>query len=185
MEPSTQQYQQTQGSLFFDHTSAINEVLNGTDYDLHISNTDTDRAINLIVGIASSTPEISISEAKVNLLGYLDSTHFRTGLQSDRITFDNPNSIGLTYLAISGNNICEVSSTGLHVNGAVSETSDRKLKENVKEINTKNCIDLIKYIKPKTYNYKGKDRKCIGYIADDFKESKMPDEWNNILYVIC
>ena len=83
-------------------------------------------------------------------------------MQSRRVTLDNPNSIGLTYLAISGNNICEVSSTGLHVNGAVSETSDRKLKENVKEINTKNCIDLIKYIKPKTYNYKGKDRMCIG-----------------------
>ena len=63
-----------QDGLSFQNTSSINEVLNGTDYDLHLNNTDTDRAINLIVGIASSTPEISVSEAKVNLLGHLDIT---------------------------------------------------------------------------------------------------------------
>ena len=61
----------------------------------------------------------------------------------------------------------EFSSTGLHINGALTETSDKRLKENVKEIDTKKCIELVKYIKPKTYNYMGQSQKCVGYMADD------------------
>ena len=67
------------------------------------------------------------------------------------------------------------------MNGASTETSDKRLKENVKEIDTKKCIELVKYIKPKTYNYIGQSQKCVGYIADDFKTKKMPEEWDNII----
>ena len=70
----------------------------------------------------------------------------------------------------------------LHVNGASTETSDKILKENVKEIDTKKCIDLVKYIEPKTYNYRGQSQKCVGYIAVDFKPKKMPKEWDNIVF---
>ena len=55
------------GGLLFQHSSGIKETLNGSDYDLDIRNGDTDRAINLIVGAIGSTPEISISDANVNL----------------------------------------------------------------------------------------------------------------------
>ena len=64
----------------------------------------------------------------------------------------------------------------------MTEISDKQFKENVKEVDSKKCIEMIKYIKPKTYNHIGKTRKCIGYIADDFKSKKMPDEWDNIVF---
>ena len=94
---------------------------------------------------------------------------------SERVKIDNNDADGI-FLSINGANICEVSSTRLHINGALTETSDKRLKENIKEIDTKKCIELVKYIKPKTYNYIGQSQKCIGYIADDFKTKKMPEE---------
>ena len=169
------------GDLLFQHSSGIKETLNGSDYDLDIRNGDTDRAINLIVGTIGSTPEISVNEANVNLLGHLDFTNTDVS-GSQRVKIDNPDSDGIIFHSINGANICEISSTGLHVNGASTETSDRRLKENVKEIDTKKCIELVKYIKPKTYNYIGQTQKCVGYIADDFKTKKMPQEWDNIIF---
>ena len=169
------------GDLLFQHSSGIKETLNGSDYDLDIRNGDTDRAINLIVGAIGSTPEISVSEASVNLLGNLDITHSDVS-GSNRVKFDNPDSDGIIFHSINGANICEISSTGLHVNGASTETSDKRLKENVKEIDAKKCIELVKYIKPKTYNYIGQSQKCVGYIANDFKTKKMPEEWGNVVF---
>ena len=169
------------GDLNFQHSSGIKETLNGSDYDLDIRNGDTDRSIHMIVGTIGSTPEISISEASVNLLGNLDITHADVS-GSNRVKFNNPDSDGILFHSINGANICEISSTGLHVNGASTETSDKRLKENVKEIDIKKCIELVKYIKPKTYNYIGQSQKCVGYIADDFKTKKMPEEWDNIVF---
>ena len=169
------------GDLLFQHSSAIYENLNGSDYDLVLRNGDTDRAINLIVGAIGSTPQVKLTDANVNLLGHLDITH-STVSTSERVKMDNNDADGLIFLSINGANICEVSSTGLHVNGASTETSDKRLKENVKEIDIKKCVDAVKYIKPKTYNYKGNDRKCVGYVADDFLTKKIPDEWDNIVY---
>ena len=169
------------GDLLFQHSSAIYENLNGSDYDLVLRNGDTDRAINLIVGAIGSTPEISLNEANVNLLGHLDFTHTDVS-GSQRVKIDNPDSDGIIFDSINGANIGEFSSTGLHINGALTETSDKRLKENVKEIDAKKCIELVKYIKPKTYNYIGQTQKCVGYIADDFKTKKMPQEWDNIIF---
>ena len=169
------------GDLLFQHSSAIYENLNGSDYDLVLRNGDTDRSISFIVGAIGSTPEITVNEANVNLLGHLDFTHTDVS-GSQRVKIDNPDSDGIIFHSINGANIGEFSSTGLHINGALTETSDKRLKENVKEIDTKKCIELVKYIKPKTYNYIGQSQKCVGYIADDFKTKKMPEEWDNIIF---
>ena len=169
------------GDLLFQHSSAIYENLNGSDYDLVLRNGDTDRSISFIVGAIGSTPEISVNEASVNLLGHLDVTHSDVS-GSQRVKIDNPDSDGVIFHSINGANIGEFSSTGLHINGALTETSDKRLKENVKEIDAKKCIELIKYIKPKTYNYIGQTQTCVGYIADDFKTKKMPSEWDNIVF---
>ena len=169
------------GDLLFQHSSGIKETLNGSDYDLDIRNGDTDRAINLIVGTIGSTPEISVSEASVSLLGNLDITHSDVS-GSNHVKFNNPDSDGIIFHSINGANIGEFSSTGLHINGALTETSDRRLKENVKEIDAKKCIELVKYIKPKHYNYIGQSQKCVGYVADDFKTKKMPEEWGNVAF---
>ena len=168
------------GDLLFQHSSGIKETLNRSDYDLDIRNGDTDRAINLIVGTIGSTPEISISDANVNLLGNLDITH-STVTTSERVKMDNPDSDGLIFLSINGANICEISSAGLHVNGTATETSDARLKQDIKEINSKTCYDIVKYIKPKEFNFKGKEEREIGFIAQDIPNSKMPKHWSKMV----
>ena len=168
------------GELLFQHSSSIKETLNGSDYDLDIRNGDTDRAINLIVGTIGSTPEMSISDANVNLLGHLDITH-STVSTSERVKMDNPDSDGLIFLTTNGANICEVSSTGLHVNGTATETFDGRLKENLSEINSKTCYDIVKYVQPKEFNFVGKEEREIGFIAQDILHSKMPKHWSKIV----
>ena len=168
------------GDLLFQHSSGIKETVTGSDYDLDIRNGDTDRAINLIVGTIGSTPEIYISDANVNLLGNLDITH-STVSTSERVKMDNPDSDGLIFLSINGANICEISSAGLHVNGTSTETSDGRLKENLSEINSKTCYDIVKYIKPKEFNFIGKEEREIGFIAQDILNSKMPKHWSKIV----
>ena len=94
---------------------------------------------------------------------------------------DNNDADGLIFLSINGANICEVSSTGLHVNGTATETSDGRLKENLSEINSKTCYDVVKYIKPKEFNFIGKEEREIGFIAQDILHSKMPKHWSKIV----
>ena len=165
------------GELFFQHSSGIKETLNGSDSDLDIRNGDTDRAIILIVGTIGSIPEVFVSNANVNLLGHLDFTH-STVTTSERVKIDNPDS---TFLSINGANICEVSSTGLHDNKITTETSDGRLQENLSEINSKTCYDIVKYIKPKESNLIGKEGREIAFIAQDILNSKMPKYWSNIV----
>ena len=58
------------GELLFQHSSSIKETINGSDSDLVIRNGDTNKAINLIVGGIGDTPEISVQQSKVNMLGH-------------------------------------------------------------------------------------------------------------------
>ena len=69
----------------------------------------------------------------------------------------------------------------VNYSGNLADTSDKRLKDNIKEIDQKKAIDIIKYIKPKSYITKDTKRKCIGFIANDFKTEKMPDAWGNII----
>ena len=168
------------GDLNFQHSSGMREVLDGSDYDLELRNGDTDRQIWFIVGKIGSTPEVAINEASVNLLGNLDITH-STVTTSKLIKIDNPDSDGLIFLSINGANICEVSNTGLHVNGTSTETSGERLKENIKEIRSKTCYDIFEYIKPKEFNFIGKEEKEIGFVAQDVSNSKMPKHWSKMV----
>ena len=175
------------GDLLFQHSSGIKETLNGSDYDLDIRNGDTDRAINLIVGSIRSTPEIQLTEGKVNLLGNLEITHVDVS-GSQRVFINNPDTDG--FIRLSNNNLSrlDTTNTGRDVYGiltttgnaeiggnvtcvALTETSDSKLKENIKEANTKECYKAVKYIKPKTYNFTNDEGKKshIGFVADDIK----------------
>ena len=64
------------------------------------------------------------------------------------------------------------------------ETSDLKLKENIKEVNTKECYSVVKYVKAKTdILIKDEDKKSnLGFIADDVKNAKLSPEWDNIIF---
>ena len=84
----------------------------------------------------------------------------------------------------------DATNTGVDVYGDLSYTgslipsSDKRLKKDIKELNSKKAIELVKYIKPKTYHFVD-DRlqgKSCGFIANDFMETKkMPDEWQNLV----
>ena len=167
------------GRFMFQNASQFTEVLDG-QHKLFVRNGDMTGSINLTVGLEASTPEIQLTNDNVNLLGHLDITH-STVSTSERVKIDNNDADGIIFLAINGANICEISSTGLHVNGTATETSDERLKENIKEISSKTCYDVVKYIKPKEFNFKGKEEREIGLIAQDIPNSKMPKHWSKMV----
>ena len=96
---------------------------------------------------------------------------------SQRVKLDNSDADGLISLSISGANTCEISSTRLHVNGTVPETSDERLKENIKEVSNETCYDIAKYIKPKEFNAKSKEEREIGFAAQNIPNSTMRKQW--------
>ena len=109
------------GGVYFQHSSAIKETLNGSDYDLDIRNGDTDRAINFIIGTIGSTPELQLAEGKVNILGNLEITHDDiTGQQ--RVLINNPDDNG--WIRLSNNNLStlDATTTGVDVYGDLSYT---------------------------------------------------------------
>ena len=178
------------GGVYFQHSSAIKETLNGSDYDLDIRNGDTDRAINFIIGTIGSTPELQLTDGKVSLLGNLEKTHDNiTGQQ--KVLINNPDDNG--WIRLSNNNLStlDATTTGVDVYGDLSYTgslipsSDKRLKKDIKEVDSKKAVELIKYIKPKTYHFiddRQQGKSCVGFIANDFMETKkMPDEWQNVV----
>ena len=187
------------GRFMFQNSSELKEVLDG-QYKLFVRNGDTLGDINLTVGLESSTPEIKLTDGKVTLVGQLEITNTDVSGQQ-RVLINNPDDDG--FIRLSNNNLSrlDATNTGVDVYGvftttgnadiggnvtcvALTETSDAKLKENIKEIDTKECYKAVKYIKPKTYNFiKDEDKKSnLGFIADDIKDAKMPSEWDNIIY---
>ena len=187
------------GRFMFQNSSELKEVLD-TQYKLYIRNGDTAGEMNLTIGLESSTPEIQLTDGKVNLLGNLEITHTDVS-GSQRVLINNPDTDG--FIRLSNNNLSrlDATNTGVDVYGfftttnnadingtltctALIETSDFKLKENIKEVNTKDCYSVVKYIKPKTFTFvKDEDKKSnLGFIADDVKNAKLPPEWDNIIF---
>ena len=187
------------GRFMFQNSSEFKEVLDG-QYKLFVRNGDTLGDINLTVGLEASTPEIKLTDGKVTLVGQLEITNTDVSGQQ-RVLINNPDNDGLIRLSNNNLSRLDATNTGVDVYGvftttgnadiggnvtcvALTETSDAKLKENIKEIDTKECYKAVKYIKPKTYNFiKDEDKKSnLGFIADDIKNAKMPSEWDNIIY---
>ena len=84
--------------------------------------------------------------------------------------------------SINGANILEVSSTGVYVNGTLDNSNDVRTKEDLKEVNNKTFVDMVKNIKPKEFEYIDKAGHHIGLIADDVLNSRMPKHWYNIVH---
>ena len=175
--------------FMFQNASEFKEVLDG-QYKLFVRNGDTTGSINLTVGLEAPTPEIQLTNAKVNLLGHLDITHDDiTGQQ--RVLINNPYDNGWIRLSNNDLSTLDATTTGVDVYGDLSYTgslipsSDKRLKKDIKEINSKKAVELVKYIKPKTYHFiddRLQGKSCCGFIANDFMETKkMPDEWQNLV----
>ena len=179
-----------QGEILFQHSSGIKETLNGSDYDLDIRNGDTDRAINFIIGTVGSTPELQLTDGKVTLVGQLEITNTDVSGQQ-RVLINNPDNDGLIRLSNNNLSRLDATNTGVDVYGDLSYTgslipsSDKRLKKDIKEVDSKKAVELVKYIKPKTYHFidgRLQGKSCCGFIANDFMETKkMPDEWQNLV----
>ena len=79
----------------------------------------------------------------------------------------------------------EIAPGGVFIDGTFGYSSDFSLKDNVKEINSKKCYEITKYVKPKTFNFThlNEDKNKInhiGYIAQDY-EQVVPKEWEGII----
>ena len=123
--------------FMFQNASEFKEVLDG-QYKLFVRNGDTTGSINLTVGLEASTPEIQLTNGKVNLLGHLDITHDDiTGQQ--RVFINNPDDNG--WIRLSNNNLStlDATTTGVDVYGDLSYTgslipsSDERLKKGIKK----------------------------------------------------
>ena len=179
------------GRFMFQNSSEFKEVLDG-QYKLFVRNGDTLGDINLTVGLESSTPEIKITDGKVKM-NNLEITQ-ETISTVDQIQFLNTDAGGeyaFYFGSVSvSNDVFSISPGGILVNGDIEYTgslipsSDKRLKKDIKELNQKKAVELVKYIVPKTYHFiddRQKGKSCCGFIANDFLSKKVPDEWQNIV----
>ena len=140
---------------------------------------------------ATGTPEFRVLGSSVNFFEKASITHTQLAGPIDQIFFRNPDTNGQTIIEIGTKNVFEVNDGGIDVIGDISYTgsigpsSDKRLKENIKEIKRNKAVDLVKYIVPKTYKFIDKekygDNNHCGFIANDFVSDKMPNEWGNIV----
>ena len=181
----------TWGKMKFQNSSEFREVLD-TQYKLYIRNGDTLGDINLTVGLESSTPEIKITDGKVKM-NNLEITQ-ETISTVDQIQFLNTDAGGefaFYFGSVSvPNDVFSISPGGILVNGDIEYTgslipsSDKRLKKDIKELDQKKAVELVKYIVPKTYHFiddRQQGKSCCGFIANDFLSKKVPDEWQNIV----
>lgn len=56
---------------------------------------------------------------------------------------------------------------------SISVSSDERLKENIEQASIDECVEFIKGIDVKTFNYIGNDTKCIGVIAQEIRNSEL------------
>ena len=113
--------------------------------------------IYFTIGTIGSTPEIQLTDGKVSLLRNLEISHIDDA-GTPRVTINNPDDNGWIRLSNSGLSRLDATTTGVDVYGmlttdingnatcaALTDTSDPKLKENIKEANTKECYKAVKY----------------------------------------
>ena len=180
------------GRFMFQNSSEFKEVLD-TQYKLYIRNGDQAGEMNLIMGLESSTPEIQLTDGKVKINNNLEITQ-ETISTVDQIQFLNTDAGG-EYAFYFGtvsvsNDVFSISPSGILVNGDIEYTgslipsSDKRLKKDIKELNQKKAVELVKYIVPKTYHFidgRQQGKSCCGFIANDFLSKKVPDEWQNLV----
>jgi hypothetical protein len=63
----------------------------------------------------------------------------------------------------------------INVNEEVDVTSDRRIKENIREINEDECDKFVNTIKPVHFKYKKSDKEAYGYIAQDILRAGFND----------
>ena len=165
-------------TVFNDTVNTIGKLTSEGDFDVDIG--------------ATGTPEFRVLGSSVNFFEKASITHTQLAGPIDQIFFRNPDTNGDTIIEIGTKNVLTVNDGGIDVIGDISYTgsigpsSDQRLKKDIKEINCKEAVELVKYIVPKTYKFideeKYGDRSCCGFIANDMMDYKgFPKEWSNIV----
>ena len=165
-------------TVFNDTVNTIGKFTSEGDFDVDIG--------------ATGTPEFRVLGSSVNFFEKASITHTQLPGLIDQIFFRNPNTNGETIIEIGTKNVLTVNDGGIDVIGDISYTgsigpsSDKRLKEDIKDLKTEKAVELVKNIKPKTYKFINKekygDRSCCGFIANEMMEYKgFPKEWNNIV----
>ena len=165
-------------TVFNDTVNTIGKLTSEGDFDVDIG--------------ATGTPEFRVLGSSVNFFEKASITHTQLAGPIDQIFFRNPDTNGDTIIEIGTKNVLTVNDGGIDVIGDISYTgsigpsSDQRLKKDIKEINCKKAVELVKYIVPKTYKSidaeKYGDRSCCGFIANDMMDYKgFPKEWSNIV----
>ena len=156
-----------------------------------IGNLSTENEFRVDIG-ATGSPEFRVLGSSVDFYEKFSITHQTAVGAVEQIFLRNPDTDGETITEIGTKNVLTVTTDGIDVIGDISYTgsigpsSDQRLKKDIKEIETKKAVELVKYIVPKTYKFidekKYGDRSCCGFIANDMMDYKgFPKEWNNIV----
>ena len=156
-----------------------------------IGNLSTENEFRVDIG-ATGSPEFRVLGNSVDFYEKFSITHQTAVGAVEQIFLRNPDTDGETIIEIGMKNVLAVTTDGIDVIGDISYTgsigpsSDQRLMKDIKEIETKKAVELVKYIVPKTYKFideeKYGDRSCCGFIANDMMDYKgFPKEWNNIV----
>ena len=110
---------------------------------------------------ATGTLEFRVLGSSVNFFQKCSITHTQLAGPIDQIFFRNPDTNGDTILEIGTKNVLTVNDGGIDVIGDISYTgsiglsSDKRLKEDIKEIKRNKAVELVKYIVRKTCKFIG------------------------------
>ena len=139
----------------------------------------------------AGTPEFRVLGNAVNFVERFSITHNTSAGNVEQIYLRNPDTDGETIIEIGTKDVFKVETAKIVVDGDVEYTgslipsSDERLKKDIKELDSKKAVDLVKYIVPKTYRFiddRQQGKSCCGFIANDFMNAKkMPKEWQNIV----
>ena len=152
-----------------------------------IGNLSTENEFRVDIG-ATGSPEFRVLGNSVDFYEKFSITHQTAVGAVEQIFLRNPDTDGETIIEIGMKNVLAVTTDGIDVIGDISYTgsigpsSDQRLMKDIKEIETKKAVELVKYIVPKTYKFideeKYGDRSCCGFIANDMMDYKgFPKEW--------
>ena len=134
-----------------------------------IGNLSTENEFRVDIG-ATGSPEFRVLGSSVDFYDKFSITHQTAVGAVEQIFLRNPDADGETITEIGTKNVLTVTTDGIDVIGDISYTgsigpsSDQRLKKDIKEINCKKAVELVKYIVPKTYMFidaeKYGDRSC-------------------------
>ena len=88
---------------------------------MYVRNGDSLGELNLTIGLESSTPEIQLTDGKVNLLGNLEVTHIDDA-GAQKVTINSPDDNGWIRLSNSGLSRLDATTTGIDVYGVFTTT---------------------------------------------------------------